>query len=94
MITIWMHKMFLGDSFKSESDFRYETESAVTLLYLLEKICEGDERLLFKLIDEQKNLRPHINIFIGDRNCRKINGIQSTVSARDEVSVFPSLSGG
>ncbi len=86
--------MFLGDSSKTESDLKFETESEVTLLDLLEKICEGDERLLFKLIDEQKNLRLHVNVFIGEKNCRKLNGVNTAISSNDEVSVFPSLSGG
>mgnify|MGYP000032366310 CR=1 FL=1 len=86
--------MFLADSEKKISDIRFEADSKISILNLVEKICEGEERLLFKFIDEQKTLRPHVNIFVGTRNCRKLNGLDTYVSAGDEVSVFPSLSGG
>ncbi|MEZ5344834.1 MAG: MoaD/ThiS family protein [Pyrinomonadaceae bacterium] len=94
MIKIWMHQMFLRDSQKEESDLTLETEKEITLYELLDKVCEGDDRLRFKLLDEQKNLRPHVNIFIGSKNTRNLNGIETLVSANDEVSIFPSLSGG
>ena len=86
--------MFLTGSAKSARDLCLETDSKISLHHLLQRVCEGDEALLFKLIDEQKNLRPHVNIFIGTKNCRGLGGIESPVSTNDEVSVFPSLSGG
>ena len=94
MITVWMHKMFLEGSPKDESDLSLETEDKITLYELLDRVCGGDETLRFKLLDEQKNLRPHVNIFIGTKNCRNLDGIETAVSPNDEVSVFPSLSGG
>lgn len=86
--------MFLADSVKTEADLSLETEAAVTLRELFERLCEGDQVLLFKLIDEQKKLRPHVNIFVGTKNCRGLEGIDTPVSNDDKVSVFPSLSGG
>ncbi|MCB1024326.1 MAG: MoaD/ThiS family protein [Acidobacteria bacterium] len=94
MIKVWMHQMFLRDSAKADSDLRLETEKEITLYELLDRVCEGDDTLRFRLLDEQKNLRPHVNIFIGSRNSRHLDGIESLVSANDEVSIFPSLSGG
>ncbi|NNE98894.1 MAG: hypothetical protein HKN25_07725 [Pyrinomonadaceae bacterium] len=94
MIKVWMHQMFLAGSKKADSDLGLETDSELSLGQLLEEVCEGDEALLFKLMDEQKNLRPHVNIFIGTKNCRGLGGIDSNVSSGDEVSIFPSLSGG
>ncbi len=86
--------MFLRDSLKEASDLCVEPESTVTLYELLERVCEGDEVLRFKLLDEQKNLRTHVNIFIGPKNCRNLEGLQTPVAPDDDVSVFPSLSGG
>jgi len=84
--------MFLEGSTKDGSGLQLNVD--VTLMELLKAFCDGDEKLYFKLIDEQKNIRPHVNIFIGSTNCRNLNGIDSIVSRNDEVSVFPSLSGG
>ncbi len=86
--------MFLRDSGKEESDLSLDAESKISLYELLERVCEGNEVLRFKLLDEQKNLRTHVNIFIGSRNCRNLDGLQTPVAPDDEVSVFPSLSGG
>ena len=89
-----MHSMFLIDSAKKEPSLTLETNTNITLYELLNTFCKDDETLLFKLIDEQKNLRPHVNIFIGSINCKNLNGINSILSPDDEVSVFPALSGG
>ena len=94
MIKIWMHSMFLEGSTREESSLQFESDSEIRLCDLLNKFCKDDENLYFKLVDEQKNLRPHVNIFIGSTNCRNLKGIDSIVTKNDEVSVFPSLSGG
>lgn len=86
--------MFLKDSNKHESDLCYEPDRDISLYELLDFICDGDENLFFKLIDEQRNLRSHVNIFIGSRNCRDLDGIDSRLSGSADVSVFPALSGG
>ncbi len=86
--------MFLEGTTKNGSDLNFETDSELTLYELLDEVCKGDETLRFKLLDEQKNLRPHVNVFIGARNSRFLEGIETNVSPGDEVSVFPSLSGG
>ncbi len=86
--------MFLRDSSKAASDLLLETENEMTLFELIERVCEGDDTLRFKILDEQKNLRPHVNIFIGSKNSRHLDGIETLVSEDDEVSIFPSLSGG
>ncbi len=86
--------MFRADSTKEETELRLETDSEISVYELLDKLCQGDENLFFKLVDEEKNLRPHVNIFIGSKNCRNLDGIDSMVAENDEVSVFPALSGG
>ncbi len=86
--------MFRADSTKEETELRLETDSQISVYELLDKLCQGDENLFFKLVDEEKNLRPHVNIFIGSKNCRNLDGIDSMVAENDEVSVFPALSGG
>jgi molybdopterin converting factor small subunit len=94
MIKVWMHSMFLSGSTKHVSDLSLNTDSDISLGELLARVCEGDEKLLFKLVDEQRNLRAHVNVFIGSTNSKNLNGIDTIVSRSDEVSVFPALSGG
>ena len=86
--------MFIRDTSKDSSNLTLETDKEISIYEILDEVCGSDEILRFRLLDEQKNLRPHVNIFVGDRNCRFLNGIDTPVSAGDEISVFPSLSGG
>lgn len=88
--------MFLEDSPSRNSDgeFVLSQPSDCSVYELLADVCREDNRLLFKLVDEQKNLRPHIALFIGNENCRSLDGIKTLVNSGDEISVFPALSGG
>ena len=47
-----------------------------------------------RIVTEQGQVREHINIFIGDENIRYTGGLASPVSAGDEISIVPAVSGG
>ncbi|NJN34248.1 MAG: MoaD/ThiS family protein [Saprospiraceae bacterium] len=46
------------------------------------------------LIDEHGNLRPHINIFIGERMITDREKLSDLVSENEEILIFQALSGG
>ena len=59
-----------------------------------EAIASVDRRfpgVAFRVIDEQMQIRPHINLFLGERNVRDLN---TPVSAGDEIYIVGALSGG
>ncbi len=65
--------------------------SIAEILALLEKKHSG---LTDFLIDEQGELRQHINIFIGDKMLMDRLELTDRVEAQDEILIFQALSGG
>lgn len=46
------------------------------------------------LFDQDKQLRPFVNIYINDNNINTLEGLQTKVSAGDEVLLLPVIAGG
>ena len=44
--------------------------------------------------NEQRELRVHVNVFVGEENIRALAGADTKVQAGDEVSIIPAISGG
>ena len=68
-----------------------EAETIVEVLAALEKRHAG---LSDFLVDEHGTLRPHINIFIGDRLITDRENLDDRVGEGDEILIFQALSGG
>ena len=47
-----------------------------------------------RVVNEQGQVREHINIFIGDENIRYTGGLASPVPAGCLISIVPAVSGG
>ena len=47
-----------------------------------------------RIFTEQRELRPHVNVFVGKSDIRWSGGLDTPLSARSEVIILPSLSGG
>ena len=47
-----------------------------------------------RVVNEQGQVRQHINIFIGDENIRYTGGLRSPVPAGCQISIVPAVSGG
>src|SRR5215472_15461297 len=47
-----------------------------------------------RVVNEQGQIRQHINIFIGNENIRYSGGLTSPVSEGAEISIVPAVSGG
>ncbi len=47
-----------------------------------------------RIVTEQGELRPHINVFVGDENIRWTGGLATPVSSGAEIHVLPAVSGG
>lgn len=46
------------------------------------------------LLDQEKNLRPFVNIYVNDRNINDLEGVQTKVSSDDEILLLPVIAGG
>jgi len=47
-----------------------------------------------RLINEQGQVRQHINIFIGSENIRYTGGLSGPIQDSSEISIVPAVSGG
>jgi molybdopterin synthase sulfur carrier subunit len=62
-----------------------------TVAELLGDLDRNHPGMRFRMIDEQERIRPHIRIFI---NQREVRALSEGVSASDEVHLICALSGG
>ena len=61
---------------------------ALTLLWTLHP------GLRDRVVNEQSQVRQHINIFLGNENIRYTGGLASPVSEGSQISIVPAVSGG
>lgn len=47
-----------------------------------------------RIVTETGDLRPHVNVFVGDESIRYTGGLATPVSDREEISIIPAISGG
>jgi sulfur-carrier protein len=62
-----------------------------TVAGLLSDLERAHPGMRFRMIDEQDRIRPHIRIFI---NQREVGSLDETLAAQDEVHLICALSGG
>ena len=47
-----------------------------------------------RVLDERGQVRPHINIFVGEDNIRDTSGLATRLPKDCEVAILPAVSGG
>jgi sulfur-carrier protein len=68
--------------------------SPATVSAALEDLWEHHPGLRDRIVDEQGQVRQHINIFVGDEAIRFAGGLSTTVPADAEILIVPAVSGG
>ena len=66
----------------------------MTAAQVIEAVAREHPGLRDRVLDEQGELRRHVNIFIDGENARFLGGLSALVGADSEVWIHPSLSGG
>jgi molybdopterin converting factor small subunit len=46
-----------------------------------------------RLLDE-KGVRRHVNLYLGDEDIRFLDGLETALKAGDEISIVPAIAGG
>ena len=94
MIKVWIHSN-IARLANDKLNWQYEPKNEQTeLLSVLQNTFSGERNLFFGIIDETGEVRKHINIFKGNTNVKKLNGLQSIVKNGEEISIFTAISGG
>ncbi len=65
--------------------------SVAELLESLEQNCPG---IKARLCDEQGQLRRFVNFYVNSEDIRFLDGVNTSLSDGDEVSIIPAIAGG
>ena len=68
--------------------------SPATVSAALESLWKLQPGLRDRIVDEQGEVRPHINIFVGEDAIRFADGLATAVPASAEILIVPAVSGG
>jgi len=60
----------------------------------LQRVGEQRAALLSRVLTPEGTLRPYVNVFVGDRNARRLDGLQTRLSDGDVVAIIPAVAGG
>ncbi len=69
-------------------------QSFTTLAGALEALWKRYPGMRDRMADEQSQIRPHINIFVGPENFRYTGGLETPVTDGAEIAILPAISGG
>ena len=64
-----------------------------TIREVLEKIC-ADNESLYMAIFNGANLHQHVRVMVNGRDSELAGGLETPVSADDQIAIFPPIAGG
>jgi MoaD family protein len=74
---------------------RVTSESAATTVRdALDSLAGKYPGVRDRILTETGEVRPHVNIFVGTESIRYTGGLDTPISAGDEISIVPAVSGG
>lgn len=75
-------------------ELQFPSASSITAAQVIETVAQEFPGLRDRVLNEQGELRRHVNIFIDGENARFLGGLSAPVSDDSEMWIHPSLSGG
>lgn len=72
---------------------RLETPSR-TVAEVLRALAVAHPGVVDRVLTESGSLREHVNVFVGDENCRFIGGLDAPVRDGEVLEIVASVSGG
>jgi sulfur-carrier protein len=60
----------------------------------LERLGADRAPLLARILTPEGELRPYVNVFVGERNARHLEGLQTPLADGDVVAIIPAVAGG
>ncbi|MBI3935201.1 MAG: MoaD/ThiS family protein [Acidobacteria bacterium] len=67
---------------------------ATTVAEALDALWLAFPSLRDRVLNEQGQVRQHVNIFVGDENIRDCGGLAARISDGCEITIVPNVSGG
>jgi MoaD family protein len=65
-----------------------------TLADALEALFAAYPGIRDRLLTEKREIRPHVNVFVGAREARTMRGLATPLAAGVEIAIIPAISGG
>lgn len=85
-------RVFLSSHLRDYTQHRGEVAATgATVLDVLRDLDRQYPGIMFRVVDEQDSIRPHMNIFVNEDRTRTL---RTTVTERDELHLLAALSGG
>jgi sulfur-carrier protein len=84
---------FLTDFTNGQSQIVVESPAA-TVGEALDSLWQQHLGLRDRVVNEQGNLRQHVNIFVNDENVRRKQLLETALPANCEITILPAVSGG
>jgi molybdopterin converting factor small subunit len=69
-------------------------DSASTVAQALEALWTLHPGLKDRVLTEEGNIRPHVNLFVDADNVRDLSGLATPLPASCEIAILPAVSGG
>lgn len=69
-------------------------EKAEVLSEALTELWQRHVGLRDRVVNEQGQLRQHVNIFLNNENVRRLQTLDTALKDGDEITILPSVSGG
>jgi sulfur-carrier protein len=76
---------------RSQVEIEHPAATLNQALLVLWTLCPG---MRDRVVTEQGEVRPHVNIFVDDENIRYSGGLATPVTAESVISIVPAVSGG
>ena len=67
---------------------------AATVGEALARVGAGREALISRVLTPEGELRPYVNVFVGERNTRHLDGLATTLDDGDVIAIIPAVAGG
>jgi len=84
---------FLTDFTNGQSKIVMDS-SAANVGEALDSLWRRHLGLRDRVLNEQENLRPHVNVFLNDDNVRRKQLLDTALSDNCEITILPAVSGG
>jgi sulfur-carrier protein len=92
-----MFKVFLSGHLKEFSGGRTEIEldaAPRTVGDALSSLWDEQGSLRDRILNEQGEIRQHVNIFYDGRDVKKLHGLSTAITKTEEIHIFNAVSGG
>lgn len=77
-----------------ERDIEVALSDGATIRDILNRLEELRPVLAERLLGEDGNIRPSVNVFVNGRDTRDLGGLDTPVTPDDEVTILPPAAGG